>query len=275
VFVLITAGGMHEQFELRLRDAVSLLAGLDRPADLICCDPPYALGWDTSGSPDAKRHYARDQAKLIRGYADVDPASYAEWTAEWVQAASGALRPGAQLAVVTGPQQAARVQVTAEQAGLVWVASIAAFRDFALRTLSRPACSHWTVTVMCRGPLDHPGRVFNAAPDLPRSARGGQYPLDWWPDNGRADRPGLMRYPASLPLRLVLRIVTSFSSEGDHVVDPFLGGGSTAVAAWLLRRCFTGGDVNREALRFSAARLMEEHIRPAELQPGLFDRPRG
>jgi hypothetical protein len=269
--VLLDASGLHEQFELHLTDAVELLAGLERSADLICCDPPYALAWDTDRSPGAKGLYARDQSMVVDGYVDVAPDTYAEWTFEWVAAAAGALRPGAQIAVTTGPQQAALVQYAAEQAGLTWVASIAAYRHFALRTLSRPACAHWTVTVLCQGPLAHPDRVFNVAGDLPRSREGRAYPLDWWAENGRSDRPGLVRYANGLPLRLVRRIVVSFSRRAQHVVDPFLGGGTTAIAAWLLDRCFTGGDLNPGALRFTAARLLEEHIRPAERQPALFD----
>ena len=44
------------------------------------------------------------------GYVEVDPAEYAAFAAEWVAAAGAALRPGGYLAVVTGGQQAARVQ---------------------------------------------------------------------------------------------------------------------------------------------------------------------
>ena len=54
----------------------------------------------------------------------MDPAEYAEFTATWITAAAAALRPGGYLAVVTGAQQAARVQVTAEDAaGLTYVNS--------------------------------------------------------------------------------------------------------------------------------------------------------
>ncbi len=51
--------------------------------------------------------------------------------------AAAALRPGGQLAVITGPQRAAIVQCAAEDAGLTWVSSIAARREFPLATLRR------------------------------------------------------------------------------------------------------------------------------------------
>jgi hypothetical protein len=77
------------------------------------------------------------------------------------------------------------------------------------------------------------------------------------------------RYDNSLPLPLVLRLVTSFSDHGEHVVDPFLGGGTTAVACWRTGRRFTGGDLNPHAFRFSAARLLAEHAWPDDRQPAL------
>jgi DNA modification methylase len=112
--------------------------------------------------------------------------------------------------------------------------------------------------------------VFNPPRDLPAARSGHPYPLDWWADgNGRADRRGY-RYDNGLPLPMVLRLVQAFSNPGEHVVDPFLGGGTTAVAAWLTNRQFTGGDVNSEAIRFTAARLLAEHVWPSERQLNLF-----
>ena len=78
------------------------------------------------------------------------------------------------------------------------------------------------------------------------------------------------RYDNGLPLPIVLRLVRAFSNPGEHVVDPFLGGGTTAVAAWLANRRFTGGDVNPHAIRFTAARLLAEHAWPADRQPSLL-----
>ena len=123
---------------------------------------------------------------------------------------------------------------------------------------------------MCRGPLASARRVFHPPADLPAARTGHPYPLDWWPDNGRADRPGLLRYDNSLPLRLVQRTVSAFSDPGEHVVDPFVGAGTVAVACWRTGRNFTGGDVNINAIRFAAARLLAEHAWPDDQQPALF-----
>jgi len=249
-----------------VQDAVALLRSLDEPADLVLCDPPYALGRGAG-------HFAgcrRDQAKVLEGYVDVDPSAYAEFSLRWITAAAAILRHGGQLAVVTGPQQACHVQCAAEHAGLTWVSQVVARKAFPLLTSRRPSCAHWCVTVMCRGALSNPTRVFNPPADLPTAASGADYPLDWWQTNGRADRPGLLRYDNALPLPLVTRLVRAFSDPGELVVDPMLGSGTTPIAAHLAGRRFVGGDLNPAAVRFAAARLLDEHLWPAWRQPALF-----
>ena len=126
---------------------------------------------------------------------------------------------------------------------------------------------------MCAGRVKHPRRVFNPPGDQRRSKAGNLYPMDVWIENGRADRPGLLRYATMLPSRLAHRLVSTFSDEGEHLCDPMVGGGELAIACWELRRRFTGGDLNPLAVRFTAARLLAENVWPAQRQPGLLDRP--
>jgi len=51
------------------------------------------------------------------------------------------------------------------------------------------------------------------------------------------------------------RLVRSFSQPGDVVCDPFLGGGTTAVAALALTRRFVGCDIDAVAVSSTRARL--------------------
>lgn len=262
--LLVSLSGTHSQVELRLSDAESLLRGLDEPADLILTDPPYGLGVGTGTKTDTgARTYARDSSRVMGGYIDVPSNAYRDFTATWITAAAGALRPGGYLAVVTGPQQAAYVQVAAEDAGLTYVNAIAVGKIFGLRTTRRFAHSHWTVTVMCSGQLNSPARVFTPPPDLPTARSGALYPLDHWEIGsvGRADAArGALRYPNSLPVRMVDRLVGAFTrpEQSDLVCDPFVGGGTTALVALQRRLRFIGGDLNPSALAFTAARISRE-----------------
>ena len=165
--VLLNAGGELAGVEMRVQDAVELLHSVEEPVDLVLCDPPYALGRGSGHFADGNG-YRRDPGKVLDGYVDVDPSAYAEFSYRWISAAAAILRNGGQLAIITGPQQACHVQYAAEQAGLTWVSQIVARKVFPLLTSRRPSCAHWCVTVMCRGPLTNPKRVFHPPRICPR-----------------------------------------------------------------------------------------------------------
>lgn len=62
-------------------------------------------------------------------------------------------------------------------------------------------------------------------------------------------------YPTQKPIELLERILKIASNEGDIVLDPFLGSGTTVVAAKLLKRNFIGFDINSNAVELSQHRL--------------------
>lgn len=55
----------------------------------------------------------------------------------------------------------------------------------------------------------------------------------------------------------VRQFMMQFSSENDLVVDPFLGGGTTAAVAWAERRRFIGCEIDSEAFDLTRARVQE------------------
>ncbi|HEY3291978.1 MAG TPA: site-specific DNA-methyltransferase, partial [Anaerolineae bacterium] len=62
-------------------------------------------------------------------------------------------------------------------------------------------------------------------------------------------------YPTQKPLALLTRIILLASNEGDLVLDPFCGSGTTLVAAQMHGRNWIGIDANPSAIEVSRARL--------------------
>ena len=62
-------------------------------------------------------------------------------------------------------------------------------------------------------------------------------------------------YPTQKPIELLERIIKISTDEGDIVLDPFCGSGTTLVAAKLLGRKFIGIDINPAAIELCNKRL--------------------
>ena len=64
-------------------------------------------------------------------------------------------------------------------------------------------------------------------------------------------------YPTQKPIELYQRIIKASSNEGDLVIDPFAGSGTTLIAAKRTGRRFAGCDANPDAVALGNRRLAE------------------
>ena len=65
------------------------------------------------------------------------------------------------------------------------------------------------------------------------------------------------KHKTQKPLRVCIPFIEISSDEGDLVLDPFMGSGSTAVAAKMLNRRFIGYELNEEFYQIANERLNE------------------
>jgi site-specific DNA-methyltransferase (adenine-specific) len=63
------------------------------------------------------------------------------------------------------------------------------------------------------------------------------------------------RHPTQKPLELLKRIVVAHSREGDLILDPFSGSGTTGIAAVELGRRYVGIDIEKDYLKLAAKRF--------------------
>ncbi len=67
-------------------------------------------------------------------------------------------------------------------------------------------------------------------------------------------------HPAPFPVELPARLVSLYTYEGDLVVDPFLGSGSTVLAAHRLRRRAVGYDLDPAYVALAQERFASEEV---------------
>ena len=82
--------------------------------------------------------------------------------------------------------------------------------------------------------------------------------MEWtksiWTFNAESARK--IGHPAPFPVELPYRLIQLFSFTDDIVLDPFMGSGTTAVAALKSGRNFTGFDTNENYLDLAEQRLL-------------------
>jgi len=69
-------------------------------------------------------------------------------------------------------------------------------------------------------------------------------------------------HPAAFPIELPRRCIELFSLEGDVVLDPFMGSGTTAIAAIREGRRFVGFEINEEYWKRTCERVDMELMQP-------------
>jgi DNA modification methylase len=79
---------------------------------------------------------------------------------------------------------------------------------------------------------------------------------DWWEISILSTtHPERIGYPTQKPMQLLERIVKASSNEGDLILDPFVGGGTTVAVADKLNRKWIGIDQSVAAIKVTEARM--------------------
>lgn len=123
---------------------------------------------------------------------------------------------------------------------------------------------YWRYTRENMEKLEREGRIFYTRTGFPRYKQyldemPGVAIQDVWTDIHKVDSwsPELLGYQTQKPLPLLERIIQASSNEGDIVLDPFCGCGTTVVAAHRLKRKWIGIDITPLAIGVMESRLAD------------------
>jgi site-specific DNA-methyltransferase (adenine-specific) len=102
---------------------------------------------------------------------------------------------------------------------------------------------------------------------------GGGRSAKWsYPTEQGKNRPD---HPCPKPLKLIEQLIRDFSNRGDLIIDPFMGSGTTGVAAISLGRRFLGWEIEPGYFQTATDRLLRTReqidlfgtVKPCEDQP--------
>lgn len=254
----------------------------DESIDLILTDPPYGLG----------KEYGNDSDKL-------DATAYLRWTEQWIDVALPKLKQNGSLYIFLTWRYSPEIFVMLKQRmtminEIVW--------DRRVPSMGGSTRSYTSVHDTVGFFVKQKGYYFDLdAIRIPydaetKKARSrsifvgakwleiGYNPKDVWSVSRlHREHPERADHPTQKPLEIVERMVKASCPPGGIILDPFMGTGTTAVAAQRCGRQFVGFELNpayceiiARRLEAPEGRLTEQNNQPLEpVRPKITDFAKG
>ena len=274
-------------------DSIELIKKVQtQSAHLILSDIPYGIGaddWDVlhknsnnaylGSSPAQKSAGAifKKRGKPINGWSDADrkiPLEYQQWCEEWASEWYRTLKPGASAIIFAGRRFSHRCICAMENAGFNLRDIIAWMRTKAPHRAQRLSCVYERRGDQYNKEKWDGWRVGNLQPTFepilwfskPYKIGGtiadnvllhgvGAYNQDAF--TARNGNEGGL-HPTQKPVSLMKALIELTTQEGQLVIDPFSGSGSTLVAAKELGRNYIGFEFNPAYVEISKKRLEDK-----------------
>lgn len=213
------------------KDCVSGMKELPKSCiDLVIADPPFGIEFNGVSSV-----YNRDDSLVIPGYEEVQ-GSYSKFTRQWLTELPRIMKKEASAYIFSGWTNLDAILNASRNAGLTILNHLIWHYPFGVYTKRRFVTSHYHIILLVKNMKDY---FFNKIEN---------YPEDVWIVK-RGYRTGLTKNSTKLPLDVVSRCIDFSSRPGDVVFDPFVGNGTTAVAAKSAFRHFLGFEINTKLKR--------------------------
>lgn len=247
----------HDACNLVTQDCLGFLSSLpDESVGLIIADPPYNIGFDGGRGWDKRR----------------PEAEWVEWCLSWTKECARVLMPGRMLVVwgtLKDSNQFMKYKIAVDDdatlsALLVPENEIVWSYNWGGRSKRNFARKHeyaWCWRRAGEELLFHADdvRVARKMKINPRNGKRyekGTIPTCVWEKNNHTTSADFCGWhPTTKNIELLQRMIRAWSNEGDLVVDPFSGSGSTAIAALREGRRFSGCEIDEDYVRKSLERI--------------------
>ena len=216
---------MLQQNKIVQKDAVEFISGLPSNCiDLVLTDPPYgvdATSWD-----------------------DVAPL-------DWCNDIARVMKDNSSLLVFCGKQNRFDVESALRKTGLIfWQEIIWVYRNGGVTRKNSYNGHHEPILWFVKNPDKF---YFNLKDKM--------WIDTWTVINSARPQTNYKKdkkiHPTQKAIDVIKRLIEYHSKEGDLVLDPYMGSGTTAVASKQLHRNFLGCEINKEYVKIAKERLKQ------------------
>jgi site-specific DNA-methyltransferase (adenine-specific) len=237
---------------LELLDAIAAKYP-DGRFDCIFADPPYFL---SNGGISC---HAGKMVKVDKGDWDVSrgPELNHEFNTEWLKRCQKVLKPNGTIWVSGTLHVIHSIGYAMQQLGFRILNEITWEKPNPPPNLGCRCFTHSTETVLWAAKSEKSKHTFNY--DLMRQNNGGkQMKTVWTMTAPTGDEKEFGKHPTQKPIALVERCLLASTNENDMVLDPFMGGGTTIIAAARNRRNAVGIELDDAHIKLAVRRVEAE-----------------
>lgn len=246
-------------------DCIELMHELpDECVDLVITDPPFAIDFKA-----VRGNYNRKQGRVIGGYNEIKGCEYQSFTSAWLSQATRVLKNSGSMYIFSGWNHLKEMLIAIDECELVTINHLIWKYQFGVMTKRKYVNSHYHCLFVCK---DDPKRQFHPYSRFTkeeRTANGGSAHYkdkeDVW-EIKREYWQGDKKTPTKLPAEIISKMLDYSSTQGDLVLDPFLGSGQVAVVSKLKNRRYVGFEIVREYYEFALERLNSGNYRIKQTQ---------
>jgi len=219
--------------------------------DVIFADPPYFLSNDGFTCKSGKA------VSVNKG--DWDKASTFDdkhnFNLKWINLCKNILKQNGTIWISGTLHNIYSVGMALEQNGFKIMNNITWQKTNPPPNLSCRYFTHSTETILWAKKNATAKHFFNY--ELMKELNSGKQMKDVWTGMLTPQREKIFgKHPTQKPLYLLEKILLASTREGDLVLDPFCGSGTTGVACKLLGRNFIGIDNDRDFIALAKERIM-------------------
>ncbi len=246
-------------------DCLDLLQKIpESSVDLVFADPPYFLSnggitchagrmvsvnkgeWDKLPGPDVGPARARfDKVH--------------EFNTAWLAAAQRVLKPNGSIWVSGTSHVIHSVGFAMQQLGFKLLNDISWVKPNPPPNLSCRYFTHATETIIWAAKNSKSRHTFHYKL-MKETNRGKQMKSVWEIRPPESWEKKFGKHPTQKPVALLERILLASTNEGDLVLDPFSGSGTTALSAFRLRRHALGCELSLDYINLSIRRICSEMV---------------
>src|SRR6202795_3833504 len=213
-------------------DCLNILAQIpESSVDLVFADPPYFL------SNGGITCHAGKMVSVHKGDWDKSqgPQANHEFNRAWLAVCQRVLKPNGSIWVSGTAHVIHSVGFTMQQLGFKLLNDISWVKPNPPSNLSCRYFTHATETIIWAAKNKKSRHTFHYQ-HMKEIAGGKQMKSVWTIPPPESSEKKFGKHPTQKPVAPLQRILPASSSEGDTVLDPFLGSGTSAVAALRLSR---------------------------------------